>query len=264
MRVYKLNFKKILAIVMVCVFAFSGIGMAKAKVGGGGMKAPTTTSKSLAPSTQSKSAAPSSEAPKTNAADTNRSNATTNSNTANTNTTNNAATNNAATTNRTNAANQATQQQSGSRWGSALRNIGLFAGGMMLGSMLSSMFGMGGFMGDVLGLIANVVLIGIVVMIIMAVFRKFFGKKNEGNAYASSQYTENNIRCANCGWVSPDRNNPPKFCPECGSRMNGNDNFHQNNYSEYNQYHNEQDAQYQEPSSRRIIDITPPKDKDKF
>lgn len=261
MRVCNLNLKKILAIVMVCVFAFSGIGMAKAKVGGGGgMKAPTTTSKSLAPSTQSKSAAPQSEAPKTNAADTNRNNATTNSNTANT--TNNAATNN--TVNRNNTANQANTQQSGSRWGSALRNIGLFAGGMFLGSMLSNMFGMGGFMGDVLGLIANVVFIGIVVMVIMAVFRKFFGKKNEGNAYASSRYAENNIRCPNCGWVSPDRNNPPKFCPECGSRMNGNDNFQQNNYNGYNQYQNEQDAQYQEPSQHKIIDITPPKDKDKF
>lgn len=246
---------------MVCVFAFSGIGMAKAKVGGGGMKAPTTTSKSLAPSTQSKSTTSNTEAPKTNATDTNRSNATTNSNTANTNTTNNATTNNATTTNRTNTTNQATQQQSSSRWGSALRNIGLFAGGMFLGSMLSSMFGMGGFMGDVLGLIANVILIGIVVMIIMAIYRKLFGKKNEGNVYASSHYAENNIRCANCGWVSPDKNNPPKFCPECGSRMNGGNDFSQNNY---NQYSNEQDAQYQEPSSHKIIDITPPKDKDKF
>ena len=96
-------------------------------------------------------------------------------------------------------------------------------------------------------------------MVIMAVYRKFFGKKNEGNAYASSRYDENNIRCSNCGWVCPDRNNPPKFCPECGNRMNGG-----NGDSGHNQYQNEQDAQYQEPSSHKIIDITPPKDKDKF
>ena len=48
-----MNFKKILAIVMVCVFAFSGIGMAKAKLGGGGFKAPASTTKSLTPSTKS-------------------------------------------------------------------------------------------------------------------------------------------------------------------------------------------------------------------
>ena len=32
----------------------------------------------------------------------------------------------------------------------------------------------------------------------------------------------------------------------------------------YNQYTNEQDAEYTESKSGKIIDITPPKDKDKF
>ena len=243
-----MNFKKILAIMMVCVFAFSGIGMAKAKSGGGGFKAPASTTKSLTPSTKSTTTT----TPKTNA--------TTN------NTTNNASTNTAnktnTTANKTNTTtNTANNQQSGSRWGSALRNIGLFAGGMFLGSMLSNMFGLGGFMGDILGLIANVVLIGIVVMIIMAIYRKLFGKKNETNAYASSRYDENNFRCPNCGWMASDRNNPPKFCPECGNRLNG---ANQNEYQQYNQYTNEQDAEYTESKSGKIIDITPPKDKDKF
>ena len=42
----------------------------------------------------------------------------------------------------------------GSRWGNTLRNIGLFAGGMFLGSMLASMFGFGGLFGDILGALA--------------------------------------------------------------------------------------------------------------
>ena len=49
----------------------------------------------------------------------------------------------------------------GSRWGNTMRNIGLLAGGMMLGSLLGHLFGfgMGGFMSDILGLLMNVVIL---------------------------------------------------------------------------------------------------------
>ena len=242
-----MNFKRILAVAMICIFAFSGIGLAaKGRSGGGGIKAPTTTTKSLTPATKSSTTnTQKTETPKNNTAESTKTEATNKTNTTNANTANK--------TNTTNTAN-ATTQQSSSRWGSALRNIGLFAGGMFLGSMLSNMFGMGGFMGDILGLIANVVLIGIVIMIIMALYRKFFGKKTEGSAYAGSRYPEDNIRCNNCGWISSDRNNPPKFCPECGSPMNV-------SKQHYYDATGEQDAEFTEKSNSTIIDIEPPKNK---
>ncbi len=65
------------------------------------------------------------------------------------------------------------QMNTGSRWGNTLRNIGLFAGGMFLGSMLASMFGFGGLFGDILGLLANVAIFGLVVFAAMYLWKKF-------------------------------------------------------------------------------------------
>lgn len=84
--------------------------------------------------------------------------------------------------------NAAGNTQSSSRWGSVMRNIGLLAGGMMLGHLLSSMFGMGGGMlGDILGLVFNVVMLVVVVMALKWLWNRFRGRKNEEqNVYQSN------------------------------------------------------------------------------
>ena len=74
-----------------------------------------------------------------------------------------------------------TTANTGSRWGNTMRNIGLLAGGMMLGSLLGHLFGfgMGGFMSDILGLLMNVVIFGAIFMLIRLAIQKFKGRKRE-------------------------------------------------------------------------------------
>lgn len=87
----------------------------------------------------------------------------------------------------TTAQNAARTNQSSSRWGSAMRNIGLLAGGMFLGSMLSSLFGWGnmGFMADILGVLFNIILLLVIISILSSLWRKFRGRKGsrEDDAY---------------------------------------------------------------------------------
>ena len=84
------------------------------------------------------------------------------------------------------AANAASQAQKSSGWGNTLRNVGLLAGGMMLGGLLASMFGMGGGMfADILGVLANVAIAVIAFMAIRWVWNRFRGRKEE-NAYQSA------------------------------------------------------------------------------
>lgn len=54
------------------------------------------------------------------------------------------------------AAAQTTQPSTGSNW---MRNIGMFAGGMMLGGLLSNMLGFGhsGMLADIMGMIVSIV-----------------------------------------------------------------------------------------------------------
>lgn len=76
--------------------------------------------------------------------------------------------------------NTQTRTNQSSGWGSAMRNIGLLAGGMFLGSMLSSLFGWGnmGFMADILGVMFNIILLLVIVSLTSHLWRKFRGKKN--------------------------------------------------------------------------------------
>ena len=87
------------------------------------------------------------------------------------------------------AANNATNAQSGSRWGNALRTVGLLAGGMLLGSMLGNLFG-SSMLGDIFGVIANVVMFLAVFMLIRWAWNKFRNRGKE-NAYASQMNSYN-------------------------------------------------------------------------
>lgn len=71
-------------------------------------------------------------------------------------------------------AQAASAQPQGSKWGGAMRGIGMFAGGMMLGSMLGSMFGMGtGMFADILGLLVNLAIVFAVFMVGRMLWNKY-------------------------------------------------------------------------------------------
>ncbi len=59
-----------------------------------------------------------------------------------------------------------------------MRGIGIFAGGMLLGSMLSHLFGMGsGMFADIMGLLMNGLLIVVAIMAVRWLWNKFRGNK---------------------------------------------------------------------------------------
>ena len=67
----------------------------------------------------------------------------------------------------------ASRTASSSRLGSVMRGIGLFAGGMFLGSMLSHLFGWGslGWGADILGLLVNIFILYLVIKGAAALWR---------------------------------------------------------------------------------------------
>ncbi len=78
----------------------------------------------------------------------------------------------------------AAKTQSGSAMGGMLRNIGLLAGGMMLGSLLGNMFGMGaGMFSDILGLLTNVLIFGAIFMVGKILWNKFKNRNKDKDDY---------------------------------------------------------------------------------
>ena len=76
----------------------------------------------------------------------------------------------------------------GTPWGGMLRNIGLLAGGMMIGGLLSSLFGFGGsgFLADLLGLLTNVLLIYAGIRLLLWLIAKFRGRDADRSPYQSA------------------------------------------------------------------------------
>lgn len=158
-----MNLKKIMTLLVICVFAMSS--MAFAAKGGAKISAPKAAPSVSSPQKAPETAAPSTTKdykPSQDAKSLSKDAPAAKANTA------------------------AAAAKSSSPWGGMMRNIGLLAGGMLLGSMLGSMFGMGsGLFADILGLLMNVVLIGAVFMIGRMLWNKYKGrsKRDEENPY---------------------------------------------------------------------------------
>ena len=90
------------------------------------------------------------------------------------------------------AAPKASEGQSSSGksgWGNTLRNIGLLAGGMMLGGLLASLLGgMGsGLLADILGVLVNVAIAVVAFMVLRWLWNRFRSRKEEENVYQRAE-----------------------------------------------------------------------------
>ena len=114
--------------------------------------------------------------------------------------------------------NRASVSVNGTRWGNAMRNMGLLAGGMMLGSLLGQMlgFGAGSFMADMFGLLVNGVLAVFVLRLLARLWHAF--RCGGGNRAACRQKGQETERTA--PFPIPDIR-PPQGQRSFSSRGNG-------------------------------------------
>ena len=114
---------------------------------------------------------------------------------------------------KTNAASNAANTAS-SGIGGMMRNIGLFAGGMLLGSLLGNMLGMGG-MGEIFGILANLIFIALAVGVIFWLWRKFKSRDNSNpyrqNDYVNTANTNNNFEIPPIQQSTPQDGYNPKM-----------------------------------------------------
>ena len=103
----------------------------------------------------------------------------------------------AAKSNTNAASNAAANAQKSTGWGSAMRTMGMLAGGMLLGSMLSHLFGFGGagLFADIMGLVMNLVIIAAIICLLNFVVRRFiFGRLNKSNQAGMESRPNNSVR----------------------------------------------------------------------
>jgi predicted lipid-binding transport protein (Tim44 family) len=81
---------------------------------------------------------------------------------------------------KTQATTQAPHQSTGSSW---MRNIGMLAGGMMLGSMLSNLFGQGstGMFADIMGILATLIPIVLLFMLGRFLWIRYKSRQDKDN-----------------------------------------------------------------------------------
>ena len=103
----------------------------------------------------------------------------------------------AAKSNTNAASNAAANAQKSTGWGSAMRTMGMLAGGMLLGSMLSHLFGFGGagLFADIMGLVMNLVIIAAIICLLNFVVRRFIlGRLNKSNQARMESRPNNSVR----------------------------------------------------------------------
>jgi predicted lipid-binding transport protein (Tim44 family) len=96
----------------------------------------------------------------------------------------------------------------GTRWGNVMRNIGLLAGGMMLGGLLGNIFGFGAgsFMGDLFGLLIN----GLLIYCAIRLLSRLFGSLRGGSAAQRNPYRKEARKPQEATFPIPDIRPPQK------------------------------------------------------